>query len=796
MSDRAYDAPLSGVRVIDLASGPMLQVGRLLADLGAEVTHVDLAGVSRPEAFGPVVDGVSVYRALAEHGTTHTKIDPGEQGGTAAWARLLDSADILIETTEPGSAAESALDVQRIRAARPGLIVLSISPFGRGNPFSEWRGTSPVFTALTSELSRSGIPGRDPVLPPGELPYDVAAAQAAFLTVSLFLDRLRTGVGALADFSVLEGAMQALDPPYGMSGSASLGQNLASLPRGRVEARHQYPIIACADGYVRICILAKRQWQGMFEWMGRPAAFADPKYDNLMERFAAADLVPTIARFFADKTRVELEEQGQLNGVPIAGVLSVEEALDSPQIRAREFFREIELAPGLVAPAPAGVMEIDGVRASTLTRDRAAAGPRVEAAPILAGRPRADQGRPLEGVRVLDFGVIIVGGDTGRLLGDLGADVVKIENSSFIDGSRASLPPGGMAPGYASGHRNKRSVGVNLRDPEGLEIVRRLVAESDIVLTNFKPGVIANLGLDFESLKSANPGIVVVDSSAFGPTGPWAKRLGYGPLVRAATGFTEQWVYPGEPGSFSDAVTVYPDHVCSRIGALGALALLVRRERTGRGGSVSISQAEVMMSGMAPKLAADALAAAGHHASAPGSDTPWGIFPAAGDDEWVAVTVRDDDEWRALARTIGRPDLADDKALADEAGRAAAAERINAAVAEWTSGRPPLLAMELLQEAGVPAGAMLRAIDIPEWAFYRLRRDFREELHPLADAPYIMENVQIHAEHIADPPLRQAPLLGEQTAEVLEEVLGMDRETVDALLAKGVLESTVVPVRV
>jgi crotonobetainyl-CoA:carnitine CoA-transferase CaiB-like acyl-CoA transferase len=535
----------------------------------------------------------------------------------------------------------------------------------------------------------------------------------------------------------------------------------------------------------------------MFEWMGRPEEFADPKFDNLMERFGATDLVPKIARFFADKTRLELEEQGQLHGVPIAGVLSIEEALESPQIRARGFFREVELAPGLVAPVPAGIMEVDGIRASTLTVERAPVASRAPAASILAGRLRANQGRPLEGVRVLDLGVIIVGGDTGRLLGDLGADVIKIENSAFIDGARASLLTGsGMAPGFASGHRNKRSVGIDLRSPEGLEIVRRLVAESDIVLTNFKPGVIANLGLDFEALKSANPGIVVVDSSAFGPTGPWAKRLGYGPLVRAATGFTEQWVYPDEPGSFSDAVTVYPDHVCSRIGALGALALLIRRERTRRGGSVSISQAEVMMSGMAPKLAADALVARGHVASGPDRDTPWGLFPSAGDDEWIVITVDGDDEWQALARTMARHDLAGDPALADRAGRAAARERILAAVAEWTSSRSPMTAMQLLQAAHVPAGAMLRAIDIPDWDFYRMRRDFREELHPLADAPYVMENVQIHAEHIADPPLRQAPLLGEQTAEVLQEVLGFDSETVDALVSRGVLEATVVPVGV
>ena len=783
-SNAAYDPPLSGVRVVDASCGPMAAIGRLLADLGAHVTRVSLRGVFAGRPPGPTVGGVPVALAVDRHGIGELAVDPS----SAEWDALLAGADILIEDTRPGSAAESALDTARVREEHPTLVVLSISDFGRDNSYRGWQATTPVFHALTSELSRSGIPGRDPVIPPGDLPYRVAAAQAAVMTVCLFLERLRTGRGDRIDFSVLEGAMQALDPPFGMTGSASAGVPLSEQPRGRPEARQRYPIIACKDGYVRLCVLAKRQWHGMFAWMGRPAEFADPKYDTTVERFSSPALIPAITRFFEGKTRAELETQGQEHGVPTAAVLTLAEALATEQIKTRGFLRETQLAPGLTAPLPAGVVEVDGHRASALTAPSVrGGGPRLQSAPLLAERARTAQGRPLEGIRVLDLGVIVVGGDTGRLLGDLGADVIKIENSAFLDGSRGALTVP-MSQGFAAGHRNKRSIGINLRDPAGRRLVRRLAARSDIVLTNFKPGVSQSLGLDYDSLKDANPGIVVVDSSAFGPTGPWAKRLGYGPLVRAAAGITDQWVYPGEPGTFSDAITVYPDHVCARIGVLAALALLIRRERTGLGGSASIAQSEVMLSHMADQIAVQELAHRGHLPDEAGNDAPWGVFPAAGADEWVAITVRDDNDWAALCAVMNRADLLADTGLGTRSGRDAARGLIDLAVCEWSARRTPREAMELLQAAGVPAGAMLRAADVPEWDYYLRRRAFRAEMHPHGQEPYLMENVQIHSERTVDPPLRHAPLLGEQTLEIAADLLGLGSDQISALIARGVLE--------
>ncbi|WKG05239.1 CoA transferase [Mycolicibacterium sp. HK-90] len=785
-----YDPPLSGVRVLDLTRGPMTAVGRLLADLGATVTQVHLPGVTA-EAPAPIggdagIEPDSVALAINRHGLESVVIDPSMPGDHDRWVQSLAGADILIEETRPGSDAEKSLAVSTIHAEHPGLVILSISDFGRDTDYRGWQATTPVLHALSSELSRSGIPGREPLVPPAALlPYHVAAAQATVMTVSVYLDRLRTGEGDLIDFSILDGAMQTLDPPYGTAGTASAGVALSAQQRDWNAERLRYPIIPCKDGHVRICLLAKRQWHGMFEWMGRPEQFADPSFDRLRVRFSSPELMTAIGQFCAGQTRAELEVAGQRHGVPTAAVLTLAETLDTAQVKSRGFFREVELAPALSAPVPAGVIEIDGQRAGA--RVGPEPGRRLDVAPVLGHRPRRDEGLPLEGIRVLDLGVIVVGSDTGRLFGDLGAEVIKIENSAFPDGLRGNLAS--MSQTYAAGHRNKRSIGIDLRTARGRALAHRLVAMSDVVLTNFKPGVAEALGMDHQTLREVNPGIVAVDSSAFGPTGPWAKRMGYGPLVRAAAGFTDLWVYPDEPESFCDAVTVYPDHVAARIGALGALSLLLRRERTSSGGCVSVAQSEVMLSHLAGEIAADALVRRGHAPSdQPAHDAPWGLFPAVGEDSWVAVTVRDDADWCALCAVIDRPDLATDEHLSNRSGRHAQRDRIDEAVRAWTSRRTAPDAMDLLQAGGVPAGAALRAAEVSGWNYYVQRRAFREELHPHSDEPFTMENVQIHSDRIADPPLLQAPLLGEQTRAIASELLGLADAEIDDLIAAGVLE--------
>lgn len=748
------DLPLTGVRVVDAVPGPLGSVGRLLGELGAEVIRIEPRDGGGDRQKQPMIDGVSLPFVAANLCKRAAAIDlPADS------ERLLDlvrEADILLEAGLPG------LDHAAVRAAAPRLVLVSISDFGSIGPWRDWQASDAVLHALTGGLSRSGLPERPPLLPPGQLTIETAAAQIVVATLGAFIRRLRTGEGDRLDMSLLEAAMQSLDPGFGLNGSAQSGVPSWKQPRGRTDERYRYPILPCADGFVRLCVLAPRQWRSMFAWMGEPEEFAGPEWEKLLVRFRSTTLLPAITRFFADKTRAEIEEEGARRGIPAAGLLSVDEAIVTAQMTARRAFLPIEVAPGVSLPFPNGTIEIDGARAGIR-------GPAPEAggdARFTGERARFDvpvvADYPLHGVRVLDMGVIVVGGEAGRLLADLGADVVKVENAAFPDGQRQSRDDDPVSLTFAAGHRNKRGLSIDLRSERGKALFLDLVREADVLLSNFKPGTLDALGFDKATLAAANPRLVAVDSSAFGPTGPWSGRLGYGPLVRASAGLSKQWTYPDEPESFSDTVTVYPDHVAGRVSAIGALALLVRRMRTGRGGTASVSQAEVMLGHKAVEIAAAAVRAAGMTVEAdPREDL---LLACAGEDEWCVVTLRDAADRRAFAEAIGD----------DPAG--------------WAAARSPQEAMAALQEAGVPAGMMVRVVDLPDLPGFRALGTFREATHPLIEGAFTVEGALTRFARVPAPDQRPAPRIGEDSVGVVKDWLGLDEDAVAPLLADRIIE--------
>jgi crotonobetainyl-CoA:carnitine CoA-transferase CaiB-like acyl-CoA transferase len=366
----------------------------------------------------------------------------------------------------------------------------------------------------------------------------------------------------------------------------------------------------------------------------------------------------------------------------------------------------------------------------------------------------------------------------------MGADVVKIESLAFPDGMRQSYLPIGLSVGFGAGHRNKRSLGLNLKSAEGKALFRKLVAQADVVLSNFKPGTMAALGFAPEALAAINPRIVLVESSAYGDSGPWSARMGYGPLVRAAAGLTRKWRYADDPEGFADSITIYPDHVAARLGAMGAVALLIRRLRTGRGGRVSISQAEVMLAQLGTEIAGTALGLPGIE-QAP--DAPWGVWQAAGEDEWCVVTVRNDADWAALVAVIGDAALVNPR-FATRAGRLAARDALSDYMAQWLRQQDAEAAMHRLQTAGVPAARMLRVAEQPGFPYFAEREFFRTEVHPHMAETLISERVPVRSEALPEPPASPAPLMGEHTFAVMQDWLGLDEAELDRLAADGVLE--------
>ncbi|WP_174398379.1 CoA transferase [Mycolicibacterium sphagni] len=762
---------LASVRVLDLCDEAGDGVTRLLADLGADVIKVEPPGGSPARHARPTLDGVSVPFALHNANKRGTVLDPSVDADRSTFFELAAGADIVVDSGTPGLTAAFGTSCAALADQFAGLVTMSVTDFGTQGPHASWRATDAVLYAMSSALSRSGPATGTPVLPPDGIASATAAVQAAWAVLVAYFNRLRCGTGDYVDFSRFDAVVLTLDPAFGTQGQAATARNTAERWRGRPRNQDSYPIFACQDGYVRLCVLAPRQWHGMRAWLGEPEQFQDPIFDSIAARTKAfGELSQLMAALFADRTMKQLVAEGQAHGVPIAAVLTPSHALESEHLAAVGALVDTELAPGVAARVPVGYWVVDGTHAGY----RAPA-PRLsdddkhwESPPFDPKATRGVGARPLEGIRVLDLGVIVAGGELSRLFADLGAEVIKVESSSYPDGLRQKGPHQQISESFARAHRNNLGLGLELRSPAGADVFSRLVSASDAVFANFKPGTLPALGFSHDRLHELNPGLVVAESSAFGDTGPWSKRMGYGPLVRATIGVTRLWTSEEPPAptarhAFYDATTIFPDHVVGRISAIGALAGLIRRERDGVGTRIHVSQAEAVINQLDTLYVTLAAAATGVERVDPDPTTHL-VLPCAGDDEWCVVSVRSDADSQAIAEVIGHGELA-----------------------AWVRERSPIQVAAQLQAAGVPAGPMYRATDLHDDPQLRSRNVFSDMVHPLFDAPLPTEAGPAPYRHIPPAPQRPAPLPGADTRQVCRDVLGLADDDIEQLIADGVL---------
>lgn len=794
------DPLLDGVRVLDLSSGGADAVTRLFADLGADVLKVEPPGGNLGRDELPTLAGASIPFAVHNANKRSAVLDPLEEDDCYRLLDLAGEADIVVDSGLDGLAAAFGAPGPDLAARYPHLVVLSITDFGGSGPRSSWRATDAVLYAMCGSLSRSGPTTGTPVLPPDGIASSTAAVQAAWAALVAYYNRLRCGTGDYIDFSRFDAVVMALDPAFGAHGQAAAGVRGAGRWRGRPKNQDAYPILPCKDGYVRLCVMAPRQWRGLRRWLGEPEEFQDPKFDALAARFAAWPEIGVLVRaLFAEQTMKDLVAAGQAHGVPIAAVLPPSWVLGSEHFQAVGAITEAELVPGVRTSVPTGYFVVDGQRSGFRAPAPGAGAddPYWRGNPVVVPAPSGRVGeQPLAGLRILDLGIIVAGGELGRLFGDLGAEVIKVESADYPDGLRQARAGDAMSESFAWTHRNQLGLGLDLRSERGKDVFGRLVAEADAVFANFKPGTLAALGFPYDTLRRLNPRIVLAGSSAFGDTGPWSARLGYGPLVRAATGVTRLWTSDdpdegadGGRHSFYDATTIFPDHVVGRVTAIAALAALIHRNRTGHGADVHISQAEVVVNQLDTLYVAEAARAAG---IGPLRDdtTLHAVCPCAGDDEWCVISIGSDDEWRCVADLFDHPQWADDPRFASGESRLANRRELVELMSALTRTRTPVRVAELLQAAGVATGPMNRAPDILEDPQLIERKLFSEMVHPLVERPLPAETGPAPFQHIPPAPQRPAPLPGQDTRAICRDVLRMSADETERLIDEGVLFAT------
>ncbi|MCY3734228.1 MAG: CoA transferase [Chloroflexi bacterium] len=790
---------LSPYRVLDLTNERGHFAGKLLADLGADVIKVEPPEGDPSRERGPFVDDVPgpdrSLRWLAWNTNKRSvTIELSDVAGQRLFLRLAQSADIVLESFSPGRMDELGLGYDALCEANPGLILVSISPFGQTGPYRDYRATDIVSWAMSGNMSITGESSR----PPAHISDDCqsflhAGGDAVIGALIALTQRGRTGCGQHVDLSIQEATARGL---YQISGSWDMTRrNLARDERPTVGGADLPWTWRCRDGYVIwLCAAgpgASQRLTGLFAWLdeiGEGRELQSVDWDNLpLDEMSAADWEPfdrLFAELFGDRTKQELYEAATRHNFLLYPSATSADTLANAQLQAREFWRDIQhpelgrkiRLPGAIArgdrPVPA---QTHTAPALGQHNDEVFAEPGNTPLPSNGVVDGASPSKPLAGIKIADFGWFMVGPQTIKAFSDFGADVVHVESTARLDALRIvgpfkdDLPDPERCGEYAQIRTGGRSINVNLGTEEGMQIARRLVKWADIVFDNFSAGAMNRMGLGHETLRELNPDVIVLSSSGQGQDGPHAHGKGGGGHYAALAGFNELTGWPeDEPGYLS----AYTDFIAPRFNIPLLLSALDHRRRTGEGQFFDVSQFEAAVHWLTPSILDYAVngRVANRNANRQADAAPHGAYRCSGD-RWCVIAVKSDEQWRRLCSAMKAPDLAADRRFATLEGRKANEDDLDRLVEEWTSQRDAYEVMKHLQGLGIPAGVVQTGEDLLEHDPQLRHRKFYQRLEHPAMGTYRAPQASFR---LSDAPckLQRVRLLGEDTYEVLSKVLG------------------------
>ena len=393
---------------------------------------------------------------------------------------------------------------------------------------------------------------------------------------------------------------------------------------------------------------------------------------------------------------------------------------------------------------------------------------------------------PLKGLRVIEMGTLIAGPFCGQILGDFGAEVIKIEDPRTGDPMRQwgrSLPKG-LSPWWPVIGRNKKSVGLDLRKPEGRAIAETLIDGADVLIENFRPGTMEKWGMGYDALAARNPRLIMARVSGFGQTGPYASRAGYGLIGEAMGGLRHITGEPDRPPA--RAGISIGDSLTAMHAVMGVTMAMHARERTGRGQMIDVALYESVLAVMENLVTEYDLT--GYVRERSGSVLPGiapsNVYPCAGG-EMILIGGNGDTVYARLCETMGRPELATDPRFVDHAARGANQAELDQIIGAWTGEQTLGALLELLESKGIPAGRIFRAPDMLEHEQFKARESIVETDHPVF-GKIKMQNAFPKMSQTPGAVRWPGPELGQHTDEVLASV-GLTAEAIAELRAKGVV---------
>ena len=774
--------PLTGMRVLDISegiAGPFC--AKLLGDLGADLVKVERPGTGdETRSMGPFPSWAEAPETRRETSATFFYLNTSKRSvvldldsapGREQLRRLVQRFDIVIAGETAESLDAKGIGYETLAAWNPAVILTSISGFGSFGPQSHFQSSHLIASAVGGWCHLCGVPEHEPLQVGGNTSETLAGAFAAVATQLAALGRARHGGGDHIDVSVQQAVLTGAQIPtlmYEYRGAAP--ERYSSVGSG-AGASYMLPT---ADGYVGLNALTRPQWHMLCAFLGRKDIAEDPRYRTMSwanpdERLEEVRTAFTEA--LAGRSASELFHEAEKWRVPFGLVPDMAGMFSLPPHRHRGFIVPLE-------HPVAGSVEVPGIPfLSTATQPRPTRPPLLgeHTDAVLADLPDADTPRaathrnvnplPLEGLRVLDLSMFFAGPACAQIAADAGADVIKVESIQRIDGWRGSatthanreLPGWESSPYFNWINRNKRDITLNLTDPRGVEIVKTLVADADILVENYTPRVMAKFGLDYETLHAINPRLIMISLSGFGADSPWRDYVAFGMSTEQMGGFTHLTGYPGGDPLFTG--TTGGDLFAGVMGANALFAALNHRDRTGEGQHIDFGQVEACSLYVGDAMTAWSLAGVdpGRVGNAHHHYPLQGVYPCR-DNRWIAITCKTTEHCAALADMVGDPHIA----------AAAGGDSGPDTIAAWTASREHLALMAALQARGIPAGAVMNGPDLLGDAQVASFGGLLPQDRPgLGLKRY--PNQPYRFRHTRTPPNQRAPLLGEHSSEVLRE---------------------------
>jgi crotonobetainyl-CoA:carnitine CoA-transferase CaiB-like acyl-CoA transferase len=722
---------------------------KLLADLGADVTKIERPGGdplrrwSAASPDEPLTTTGALYSFLNETKTVATAESRDIE-------TLLGAADVVVAGDETDLIlGEGVLE----RARGPQTSVVRVSAFGSDGPLAGVVADEFTLQAWCGLMSGCGTRETTP-LPMG-IGHGQWAAGAMTALAALAACAHRAGTSLPADVEVAALEVMAVCLMNYPALYRHFTGSVAVMSRGG-----DWPqVVPCKDGWIGLCIFTPQQWDDFANMIGRPDLVGDARLNSMGGRSRNRQLAQEVIRpWLAEHTAAEIFELGGLFRVPVAYVGNGRDVLEMEHFEVRGVF--VARNEAFVAPRSPFLVH------RSVPVDRT---PRATPA-------AAQSSRPLDGIRVLDFTAFWAGPAATHLLATLGADVVKIESPTRPDGMRfaTTRPPDDpqwveYSPTFHGTNPAKRSVAIDFSTPEGRELVLRLVEQVDVVVENFTPRVMPNVGLDYDVLATRNPDLVMLRMPAFGLDGPWRDHSGFAQTTEQVSGIA--WL-TGTP-DVDPIVRSTVDPIAGIHGAVAVLAGLAHRTRTGAGGLIELPMVEVALNVAAEPIVTwsaygtllERQGARGPHGA------PQGVYACLGEEQWVALSISDDDQWRALQQVMGDPAWARAARFATAANRRRAHDAIDERLSAWFSEQERDAIVARLVEVGVHAAPVWDQNRLDELP-HLVARGFTQWLdHPVAGAvPYPgtgMRSPQFDLTYRAP-----APTVGQHTHEVLRELLG------------------------